>query len=235
MTSAHAAVASTRTPDAGKVRTVEIRGAAGRLEALLNEGAPNARYAAVMCHPHPLGGGTMHNKVVYRAMKAMNAPEFGLGWPVLRFNFRGVGLSEGSHSGAAEWQDVRTALDWIENEFRLPVVLAGFSFGCAMAMKAICEHGEARDRVHGLAALGLPLQANGARYLYPFLKSCTLPKIFLSGDHDQFAPADEWRRTTDAAADPKTQVLIHGADHFFTGHLEAMQKSLSGWLLEQFQ
>src|ERR1035441_1188158 len=81
------------------LRSVSVAGPAGRLEALLNEGAPDAPYAALICHPHPKGGGTMHNKVVYHAMKALNDPEWGLGWPVLRFNFRGTGLSQGTHDG----------------------------------------------------------------------------------------------------------------------------------------
>ncbi len=79
-------------PAAAALRSVDLRGSAGRLEALLNTGAPHARFAALICHPHPLGGGTMQNKVVYHAMKALNDPEWGLGWPVLRFNFRGAGL-----------------------------------------------------------------------------------------------------------------------------------------------
>jgi uncharacterized protein len=94
-----------------------LRGPAGRLEALVNEGAPDAPFAALVCHPHPLGGGTMHNKVVYHAMKALNDPEWGLGWPVLRFNFRGTGLSQGVHDGEAEAGDVLAALDWLENEY----------------------------------------------------------------------------------------------------------------------
>src|ERR1700753_3621824 len=109
------------------VRTIaDLRGPAGRLEALLNTGHPNALYAAVVAHPHPLGGGTMHNKVVYHAAKAFSA--FGL--PVLRFNFRGTGLSEGLHDeGRGEVDDVRAALGWMEREFSLPLLFAGFSFG----------------------------------------------------------------------------------------------------------
>ncbi len=84
---------------AGSVRTIELRGPAGRLEAVVNEGSPDAAFAAIVCHPHPLGGGSLHNKVVYHAMKVMNVPEWGLGWPVLRFNFRGTGLSEGVYDG----------------------------------------------------------------------------------------------------------------------------------------
>ena len=93
------------------VRRVDhLFGPAGHLEAILNEGSPDAGYAAVICHPHPKGGGNLNNKVVYRAMKALNGPEFGLGWPVLRFNFRGMGSSQGTYDGFAEAGDVVAAL-----------------------------------------------------------------------------------------------------------------------------
>ena len=95
------------------------------------------RWSAI---PIRMGGGNLHNKVVYHAMKALNEPEWGLGWPVLRFNFRGTGLSEGKHDGKAETGDVLAALDWLENEFKLPVVVVGFSFGAAMALQACCGH-----------------------------------------------------------------------------------------------
>src|SRR6185437_8166134 len=107
------------------LRNVDLRGPAGRLEALLNEGDPKSRFAALVCHPHPLGGGTLHNKVVYHAMKVLNAPEWGFRAPVLRFNFRGTGLSEGAHDGAAEAADVEAALAWLEKEFHRPILAAG--------------------------------------------------------------------------------------------------------------
>ncbi len=105
------------------LRTIQIcSGPAGRLEALLNEGAPDAPFAALVCHPHPLGGGTMHNKVVYHAMKVLNAPEWGFRWPVLRFNFRGTGLSEGTHDGTPSLATCSPRIDWLEAEYNLPVV-----------------------------------------------------------------------------------------------------------------
>src|ERR1700748_49954 len=116
------------------LRTVEdLRGPAGRLEAVLSTGVEDALYAAVVAHPHPLGGGTMHNKVVYHAAKAFSA--FGL--PVLRFNFRGTGLSEGAHDeGRGEVDDVRAALDWLHARFGLPILFAGFSFGSNVGLRA---------------------------------------------------------------------------------------------------
>jgi alpha/beta superfamily hydrolase len=218
------------------LRNVNLSGPAGRLEALLNEGSADARYAALVCHPHPLAGGTLHNKVVYHAMKALNASEFGLGWPVLRFNFRGTGLSDGEHDGKAEAEDVDAALRWLENEFRLPLVVVGFSFGAAMALLACCgdkADAEARKNVCALAALGLPTQADGREYRYGFLAQCSLPKLFLSGGSDEFAPVADLQRVAATTAEPKKLVLLPGADHFFAGQLEAMQNALASWLKEQ--
>jgi hypothetical protein len=221
------------TPAANTLRSVSLPGPAGRLEALVNEGAPNSPFAALVSHPHPLGGGNLHNKVVYHAMKAINDPQWGLGWPVLRFNFRGTGLSQGTHDGRAEAGDVLAALRWLESEYRLPIVAVGFSFGAAMTIAACCGPDQAHPNVRALAALGLPTDAQGHRYTYPSLQSCVLPKLFLSGDRDQFAPADHLARVAASAADPKRLVLVPGADHFFTGQLEPMQQALSGWLKEQ--
>ena len=117
---------------ASTIRSLFLEGSAGRLEALLNAGAPDAAYAAVVCHPHPLYGGTLHNKVIFHAMKALNS----FGFPVLRFNFRGAGLSQGEHDyGNGELEDVRAALDWLEHEFHRPLIFAGFSFGAAVGLR----------------------------------------------------------------------------------------------------
>jgi alpha/beta superfamily hydrolase len=215
---------------------VELAGSAGRLEALLNESVPHANldapYAALVCHPHPLGGGTMHNKVVYHAMKTLNDPVWGLGWPVLRFNFRGVGLSQGTYDGEAESEDVLTALDWLKNEYSCPLVVVGFSFGAAMALRACCESTLKYSNIRTLVALGLPIHAEGHDYHYPFLSGCTIPKLFLSGDRDPYAPASELVQIAATAAEPKQLLLLSDADHFFTGQLEPLQQALSGWLKE---
>lgn len=221
------------SPSAALLRSVDLTGPAGRLEALVNEGSPAAPFAALVCHPHPMGGGTMHNKVVYRAMKALNDSEWGLAWPVLRFNFRGVGLSQGSHDGEAEAGDVLAALQWLDNEYGRPLVVAGFSFGAAMAIKACCRREARGANVRAIAALGLPIQAKDRNYSYSSLHDCTIPKLFLSGDRDPFAPAEELAQLTASAAEPKQLRLIPDADHFFTGQLEPMQQALAGWLKEQ--
>lgn len=218
-----------------QIRSIEtLAGPAGRLEALLNSGSPDAPYAALVCHPHPAGGGTMHSKVVYNAMKVFSS--FAL--PVLRFNFRGVGRSEGEHAnGHGEQDDVSAALDWLTAEFNRPILVAGFSFGAAVSLKACC--GDAR--VAGLVALGLPVEAAGREYRYPFLSSCTTPKLFLSGDNDQYAPKEALAAVFGEAGEPKRVVFIPGAEHFFQGtaaspgpKLLLMQEVLKVWLEEQF-
>jgi uncharacterized protein len=208
------------------LRNVDLRGPAGRLEALLNEGRPEAEFVTLLCHPHPLGGGTMHNKVVYHAMKVFH----GMGWPVLRFNFRGTGLSEGLHDGSAEADDVRAGLDWLMLHYNKPIVAAGFSFGAAMGLQACCSY----PGIRGFAALGLPAHAEGRDYLYPWLTDCAFPKLFLSGSRDQYAPAPQLQSVAAMAAEPKRLVLIPDADHFFVNRLPAMQDALRQWLLETF-
>ena len=211
---------------AASLRSFDLAGPEGRLEALLNEGQADAPYVTLLCHPHPLGGGTMHNNVVYHAMKVFH----GLGWPVLRFNFRGTGLSEGTHDGRGEVDDVRAGLDWLRKEFGKPIVAAGFSFGAAMGLKACCSDAD----VKGFAALGLPTHAGGRDYTYPYLQGCKFPKLFLSGDQDQYAPVPQLRIVTDSAPEPRRLELIAGADHFFVGQLPAMQAALGRWLHETF-
>ena len=155
---------------------------------------------------------------------------------MLRFNFRGVGLSQGTHDGRAETGDVLAALRWLESEYQRPIVAAGFSFGAAMTLEACCGTSYGKPRplaVRALVALGLPTQAEGRDYRYSSLRNCTVPKLFLSGDHDPFAPADQLAQVAASAADPKQLVLLPGADHFFTGQLAPMQTSLASWLKEQ--
>jgi uncharacterized protein len=234
MISASVPVAAAQKAAGSTLRSIDLTGPAGRLEALLNEGAPDARYAALVCHPHPKGGGTLHNKVVYHAMKALNSPGFGLGWPVLRFNFRGTGLSEGTHDGKAETGDVLAAVEWLEKEFGLPLVVVGFSFGAAMALLACCSGAKQHD-IRALAALGLPTHADGRDYHYSFLQHCFLPKLFLSGACDEYAPAADLERVAATTAEPKKLVLLPGADHFFAGQLETMQNELVRWLQEQLR
>ena len=209
------------------LRTIEdLHGPAGRLEALLNAGADDAPYAALVCHPHPLGGGTMHNKVVYHAMKALQS--FGL--PVLRFNFRGTGLSEGTHDGHAEEDDVRAALDWLKDEFHRPVLFTGFSFGAAIGLRACCGD----ERVKGLIALGLPVHAEGRDYHYRFLPECPQPKLFVSGTRDQYGPVPQLEEVFATAKQPAKLVWVEDADHFFAGKLDRVQAAIRDWVQQHF-
>ena len=217
------------------IRSIDdLRGPAGRLEAVLNTGRDDAPYAALVCHPHPLGGGTMHNKVVYHAMKALSS--FGL--PVVRFNFRSVGLSEGEFSnGQGELEDTRAVLEWMEQSLQLPILLAGFSFGSFVGMRAGCSD----ERVKGLIGLGVPFRAEGRSYTYEFLTDCTQPKLFVSGTEDQFGPRDAVEPMLMKAADPKRIVWIEGAEHFFQGtpsspgpKLDRMQTAIRSWVQETF-
>ena len=177
----------------------------------------------------------MHNKIVYHAMKVMNDPAWGLNWPVLRFNFRGTGLSEGEYDGQAEAEDIRAALDWLRKQFRRPLVVVGYSFGAMMSILACCNPAEAQPDIKAIAAIGLPVQDGATQFQYPFLAGCTKPKLFLSGDTDQFAPVEGLKQLAAAAAEPKKLVLVAGADHFFASQLEPLQFELVHWLKEQLQ
>jgi alpha/beta superfamily hydrolase len=217
--------------DTSTIRSLFLDGSAGRLEALLNAGSPDATHAALVCHPHPVYGGTLHNKVVFHAMKALHS----FGFPVLRFNFRGTGLSEGVHAdGVGEVEDVSTALAWLEREFPLPVIFAGFSFGAAVGLRAAYND----DRVHALIALGLPVvqvqseSGEGRTYSFEFLRECAKPKLFVSGARDQFAPPGKLEALVGTFADPKKLVRIEAGDHFFEGRLREMRVAIEEWVRE---
>ena len=204
-----------------------LDGPAGRLEALLNTGVERATHAGLVCHPHPLYGGTLHNKVVFHTMKALN----NFGYPVLRFNFRGAGLSQGEHDiGIGEVDDVRTALDWVDREFHLPMIFAGFSFGAAVGLGVAC----ADARVRAVIGLGLPVDAIDDRvYDFEFLRDCMKPKLFMSGDRDQFGPRAKLQRLVEAFPEPKKLVVVEGADHFFEGRLRELREAIEAWIKER--
>jgi alpha/beta superfamily hydrolase len=185
----------------------------------------------VVCHPHPLFGGTLHNKVVFHTMKALN----GFGFPVLRFNFRGTGLSQGEHDhGNGEVEDVRAALDWLDAEFHLPLLFAGFSFGAAVGLRAACSDA----RVHAAIGVGTPVVPVAADseaprvYTYDFLRDCAKPKLFVSGARDQFGPRSKLAELMASLPEPKKLVLIEGADHFFEGRLRELRDAIEAWLTQ---
>jgi alpha/beta superfamily hydrolase len=213
------------------IRSLFLDGPAGRLEALLNAGADSATHTALVCHPHPLFGGTLHNKVVFHTMKALNS----FGFPVLRFNFRGAGLSQGEHDqGNGEVDDVRTALDWLDAEYHLPLLFAGFSFGAAVGLRAACSDARVRAAI-GVGTPVVPVAEATEEprvYALDFLKDCSKPKLFVSGARDQFGPRAKLEALVASLPEPKKLVLIEGADHFFQGRLRELREAIEAWVKE---
>lgn len=196
--------------------TFTFDGPAGRIEAIYRGDAESPARAAVVCHPLPTHGGTMHNKVVYRAAKSFEE----LGDAVLRFNFRGVGCSEGEFTGGeGEADDVRAALDWLAGEHPgVPLVVCGFSFGNAVGLPVGAEDA----RVEQLVGLGTPTD----RFPFDRLAGVAKRKLFVQGDRDEFGPLDALRRGLARVAQPWELVVVEGADHFFTDHLDVLQATI---------
>ena len=202
----------------------DIAGPAGALEGILMlpDGPPLA--TAVVCHAHPLQGGVMHFKPVFRAAKALQ--DHGLA--ALRFNFRGAGRSQGTHDeGRGEQDDVRAAAAEMERRFPgLPLVLGGFSFGSVMALRV----GAADARVRALFALAIPL----AGIPDPsFLDACRTPRLFVQGWADPFGDGARIRALVARLPEPKTLAVVEGADHFFSGRLEAFQQAVADWAAQR--
>jgi hypothetical protein len=209
-------------PRSHESRNFFLEGPVGRLEAILWSPlkANEPPLAAVVCHPHPLFGGTMHNNVVYQAAKSLD--EMGLG--VLRFNFRGAGVSEGKHDrGQGEQGDVRAALDYLAKEFPgTPLLLAGFSFGCWVGLRVGCED----QRVTELIGMGTPV--NGSDFSY--LSECNKPKLFVQGSKDQFGSIDKLEGLVALLPGAKQVRAVQGGDHFFVGKLDQLGLAIADWL-----
>jgi alpha/beta superfamily hydrolase len=201
--------------------SLDIAGPAGRLEALLMLPERDPVAAGVVCHAHPRHGGMMHFKVVFRAAKALQHG----GVATLRFNFRGVGRSEGVHDdGRGEQDDVRAALAALAGRLPgLPVVLGGFSFGALMAMRV----GASDPSVRALFALGFPLSMAGD---VGFLDGCRTPRLFVQGELDPYGTGERMRELTDRLPQPRAFVQVDGADHFFGGQLDRLQQIVSAWI-----
>lgn len=164
-------------------------------------------------------------------MKALNS----FGFPVLRFNFRGTGLSEGEHDyGKGEIEDVQTALDWLDAEYHVPLIFAGFSFGAAIGLRPAC----ADSRVSAVIGLGVPVAPVAAGtedprvYTFEFLHDCAKPKLFVSGARDQFGPRAKVDALFASLPEPKKLVIIEGADHFFEGRLHELRNAVESWIKE---
>ena len=191
----------------------------GHLEAVLKEPDTSLRGAAVLCHPHPLFGGTMHTRAVYRAGQALN--EAGLA--VLRFNFRGVGASTGTHAdGIGEREDAAAALDWLETRFpRTPLVAGGFSFGSMVALAVTADD----PRVVALLGLGLPIERNEA-YDFSFLANVTKPVLVVQGENDEFGSGEKIAEHLAPLGEHVTLVRVAGADHYFADRIEEMKDAV---------
>jgi alpha/beta superfamily hydrolase len=198
----------------------------GRLEAILKDPREQpAKGVALVLHPHPLGGGTMHNKVVFRAAAALNDA----GLITLRINFRGVGQSTGEHDeGRGERDDALAGLDYLASNYPgLEIALCGFSFGARVGL----EVGMDDDRVKRMVAIGAPVD----KYDFSFLEQCRKPILFVHGEHDEYGSVDKLKQLVDRVgknADVELSV-INGAGHFFDNQLNELKTAISDWLLQQ--
>jgi alpha/beta superfamily hydrolase len=197
-----------------------FEGPAGRIEAILKEPTIQVTRAAIVCHPHPLFGGTMHNKVVYRIARAFADA----GFAVLRFNFRGTGRSQGEHDdGRGEREDLRTAIEFIEQKYPgSELWLAGFSFGSMVMLRtAACD-----DRVRAFVAAGVPV----SRYDFSDLPRCNKPKLFVQGALDQYGATQDLVKLFESMDEPKELKIIEDADHFFEGHLPELAAAVTAFI-----
>jgi alpha/beta superfamily hydrolase len=201
----------------------------GQLEAILKEPRTDSRLGvALVLHPHPLGGGTMHNKVVFRAASALNDA----GLLTLRINFRGVGQSSGVHDeGRGELEDVRAGIEYLATTYpQEPITLCGFSFGARVGL----EVGMTDDRVQQLISIGTPVD----KYDFGFLESCNKPLLLVHGDRDEFGGVPRLQKLVSAIKghNPSFEVhIIKGADHFFEGQLDELKQVITDWTRRQLK
>jgi alpha/beta superfamily hydrolase len=205
----------------------DLKGPAGRLEALIDAPAGKTKAAVAFAHPLPTHGGTMHTKAVYQATKGLVRA----GCAVLRFNFRGVGASEGSFTGGpGEKEDFKAALDYISARHPdLHLWSAGFSFGSWIAL----ETGADDDRVTVLIGIAPPVTRQG--YDFSNTKRSLKPKFFIQGEADDICPLQDMWAFYSELPEPKELVIIDAADHLFDGHatevgeaIEDLMKDFNG-------
>ena len=200
-----------------RIESLFLPGPAGRLEALLEEPeSVEPVEAAVVCHPHPQGGGTMHNKAVYRLARGLRKT----GCVVLRFNYRGVNLSEGEYAeGLGETEDARVALGVLKARYpSLPVLVAGFSFGSRIAFSLT-----ATERTVGrVIAAGFPTRLPGRELVYEI----AVPKYFVQSTNDEFGPEPELAEFYASLPEPKQIDWIPAGDHFFRDNLDLYEAAI---------
>jgi uncharacterized protein len=202
------------------LRHVDLYGNAGRLEALYRE-LQDPAGIAVICHPHPLGGGTLHNKVVFRAARGLENANIA----TLRFNFRGTGASAGKHDeGEGEQDDVTAAIEWAKK--KLPgkkLIVGGFSFGAWVASRVACDTPE----VDAIFLIGTPVN----KYDFGYLRHCEKPILFLHGTEDEFGAVDKFEKLVPQVRNAES-VIVTGADHFFSKQLDAVDETIRQWAEE---
>ena len=201
----------------------------GQLEAIIKEARSGpALGVALVLHPHPLGGGTMHNKVVFRAASALNDA----GVTTLRINFRGVGQSTGEHDeGRGEVEDVRAGLHYLAESFPgRPITLCGFSFGARVGL----EVGISDERVVNLISIGTPVD----KYDFSFLAACRKPILFIHGDRDEFGSLPRLQELVSEIKQHNTNVelnVIRDSGHFFEGYLDDLKQAITDWTRRQLK
>jgi uncharacterized protein len=202
------------------LRHVDIFSSAGRLEALYRE-LQDPAGIAVICHPHPLGGGTLHNKVVFRAARGLENANIA----TLRFNFRGVGASSGKHDeGEGEQDDVMAAIEWAKKMHPgRKLIVGGFSFGAWVASRVACELPE----VDAMFLIGTPVN----KYDFGHLLRCEKPILFLHGTQDEHGDVEKLEKLAQQVRNAET-VIVTGADHFFSKQLDAVDETIRAWAEE---
>jgi len=206
---------------ARRIESLMLDGPAGKLEAILEEPEEQEPdHAVLVCHPHPRHGGTMHNKVVYRIARGLRRR----GCVVLRFNYRGVNLSEGVYDhGNGEQDDARAALAVLRERYpELPYSLAGFSFGSRIVLRMGCGLPD----VNRLIAVGFPTVYADRSYL----EDCTKDRTFIQSTHDEFGPKPEFQAIFDRLPEPKRLIWVEAEDHFFKSALDDFENSVAGVL-----
>jgi len=202
------------------LRHVDLFSSAGRLEALYRE-LQDPAGVAVICHPHPLGGGTLHNKVVFRAARGLENANVA----TLRFNFRGAGASAGTHDeGEGEQQDVVAAIDWVVRYHPgKKLIVGGFSFGAWMASRVACE----MPNVDALFLIGAPVN----KYDFGYLRHCDKPILFLHGTQVEYGDVAKLEKLIPLVRNAES-VIVTGADHFFTKQIDAVEETMRSWAAE---
>jgi len=206
-----------------QVLQVNIPTPQGHLEGILKpeEEASQPKYTGLVCHPHPLGGGNMHNKVVFKVAQTLQQ---GFNIPTLRFNFRGVGHSVGTYDeGRGEMDDVRYALEFLSRRYPgVPAIIGGFSFGAWVGLRVAATD----DRVQAMIGLGVPAR----QFEDDTLQDCHKPKLFIHGSNDEIEPYDLATQWFEQVPAPKRLVTVENADHFFQGHLDEVQQIVASFM-----